>query len=104
MFPYVYGIRFSNRLFFVFIGNVFGKLRKNFFMGIRTPWTLADDEVWLRTHRVGGKLFVLAGVGMFLGTLAGHEIAAGLAGLAVTSIGSVAYSFVEYRRLHPRMA
>src|ERR1700733_4433072 len=51
-------------LLFVVLGNFMGKLTRNFFVGIRTPWTLVSDEVWLRTHRLGGKLFVLAGVGL----------------------------------------
>ena len=42
-------------------GNVMGKLRPNHFVGIRTPWTLANDRVWDQTHRYGGKVFVLGG-------------------------------------------
>jgi len=53
------------------LGNFLGKVTKNFFAGIRTPWTLAIDEVWLRTHRLGGKLFVLAGAVMVIGGLLG---------------------------------
>ncbi len=49
-------------LLLVIIGNYFGKLRKNFFAGIRTPWTLASNEVWTRTHRLGGWLFVTGGL------------------------------------------
>ena len=41
-------------LMFIVLGNYMGKVRKNFFIGIRTPWTLASDEVWNRTHRLGG--------------------------------------------------
>lgn len=44
------------------IGNYFSKLRSTFFIGIRTPWTLSSDTVWQKTHRLGGKLFVAAGV------------------------------------------
>ena len=44
-------------LLFIVLGNYMGKVRKNFFIGIRTPWTLASDEVWSRTHRLGGKVF-----------------------------------------------
>lgn len=44
------------------IGNFMGKFRKNFFIGIRTPWTLTSDAVWERTHRLAGWLFVLAGL------------------------------------------
>jgi len=42
-------------------GQLHGKLRKNFFIGIKTPWTLASDAVWERAHRFGGWVFVAAG-------------------------------------------
>jgi uncharacterized membrane protein len=41
-----------------YMGNYMGKLRRNFWAGIRTPWTLVNDTVWERTHRFGGWLFV----------------------------------------------
>ncbi|MBA2284358.1 MAG: SdpI family protein [Ktedonobacteraceae bacterium] len=47
---------------FIFFGNYMGKLRRNFWLGIRTPWTLASDFVWERTHRIGGWLFVAVGL------------------------------------------
>ena len=53
-------------LLFIVLGNYMGKVRKNFFIGIRTPWTLASDEVWSRTHRLGGKVFILIGLFMVL--------------------------------------
>jgi uncharacterized membrane protein len=46
---------------FMVIGNVMGKLRPNYTVGIRTPWTLADERVWDQTHRFGGKILVLGG-------------------------------------------
>lgn len=49
-------------LLFVGIGNVMGKARPNWFVGIRTPWTLSSDRAWDVSHRWGGRLFVLAGV------------------------------------------
>lgn len=49
-------------LLFLFLGNLMGKVKPNFFMGIRTPWTLSDPDVWNRTHRLGGGLFFLAGL------------------------------------------
>jgi uncharacterized membrane protein len=47
---------------FVVIGNFLGKTRPSWFLGIRTPWTLSSDLSWRRTHRLGGYLFVVAGV------------------------------------------
>lgn len=47
---------------FVVIGNYLPKVRPNYLMGIRTPWTLTSDVSWVRTHRVGGRLFVIEGL------------------------------------------
>ena len=47
--------------FLLVAGNFMGRVRPNWFIGIRTPWTLADDGVWQRTHRLAGKLMVAAG-------------------------------------------
>jgi uncharacterized membrane protein len=46
---------------FLVIGNYLPKVRPNYLVGIRTPWTLASDLSWVRTHRVGGRLFVAEG-------------------------------------------
>lgn len=51
---------------FIIIGNYLGKLRSNFFAGIRTPWTLSSELSWDRTHRFGGKLFILLGAILLL--------------------------------------
>jgi len=47
---------------FVVIGGVMGKIRPNWFVGIRTPWTLTSKMAWVRTHRLGGWLFVAQGL------------------------------------------
>ncbi|HVY72096.1 MAG TPA: SdpI family protein, partial [Verrucomicrobiae bacterium] len=49
-------------LLFVVLGNYMTKLRPNHHVGIRTPWTLASEEVWRKTHRVGGPLMVISGL------------------------------------------
>lgn len=85
------------------IGNFMGKFRKNFFVGIRTPWTLTSDVVWERTHRFAGWLFVLAGLVWVLGGLL-HASPAVLvvATLAAGFIPAI-YSYFLYRRVegHP---
>jgi uncharacterized membrane protein len=45
----------------MFMGNYFGKLKRNWFVGIRTPWTLSSENVWNKTHRLGGRLFMIWG-------------------------------------------
>ena len=42
-------------LLFLFIGNTMPKFKSNFYMGIKTPWTISSEEVWRKTHRLGGK-------------------------------------------------
>jgi uncharacterized membrane protein len=81
------------------VGNVFSKLQKNFFIGIRTPWTLANDEVWLRTHRLGARLFVVAGLAVIVSTLLGGGPAVLMFCVVSAALVPVAYSFVLSRRL-----
>jgi len=82
-------------------GNYFGKSRANFFAGIRTPWTLSSDYSWEKTHRLGGRLFVAAGIATLL-VLAANGAPAGLFVLLGTLFGSlavtVAMSYVYWRR------
>lgn len=47
---------------FIIIGNYMPKFKHNYFVGIRTPWTLANENVWTKTHRLGGKVFVIMGI------------------------------------------
>ncbi len=49
-------------LLFLIIGNMMPKFKSNFYMGIKTPWTISSEEVWRKTHRFGGKCFFLAGL------------------------------------------
>jgi uncharacterized membrane protein len=84
----------------VVVGNLLGKVRPNWFVGIRTPWTLSSTLAWNRTHRAGGWLFVLMGVLMMLCAALRAEwalwtmLAVGGAGV----LGLVVYSYVLWRR------
>ncbi|MEZ4862981.1 MAG: SdpI family protein [Caldilineaceae bacterium] len=49
-------------LLFIVLGNYMGKIRRNYMFGVRTPWTLASDLAWNKTHRFTGRLFVIAGL------------------------------------------
>ena len=86
-------------LMFVVLGNYMGKVRKNFFIGIRTPWTLASDEVWSRTHRLGGKVFVLIGIFMMLNSFVRFPVQWLIASIVVVALVPVIYSYVIYRRI-----
>jgi uncharacterized membrane protein len=86
---------------FLVLGNYLGKFRRNFFAGIRTPWTLASEEVWARTHRVGGWLFVMAGLAVLATAIRPRLfLPVVLAATLGASIVSVVYSLILYWRLH----
>lgn len=91
-------------LLFVVMGNFLGKLTRNFFIGIRTPWTLASDEVWLRTHRVGGVMCVVGGVVILAASLIARSgVPLVLLGVVIAIVlFSVVYSYVVYRRVETR--
>jgi uncharacterized membrane protein len=88
-------------LLLLVIGNYLGKLRRNFFIGIRTPWTLSDEEVWLRTHRLGGKVLVPAGVVLVALAFVPAVSAEWLVPIVLAAaLIPCVYSYVLYRRLH----
>ncbi len=89
---------------FMVLGNYMGKLRKNFFIGIRTPWTLASDAVWERTHRVGGWTFMVGGLVFVVGGLAGGGPWLIMAAAAIAAVIPAAYSLIAYKRLERRGA
>ncbi|MCI9282785.1 MAG: DUF1648 domain-containing protein [Lachnospiraceae bacterium] len=62
-------IFFLLSLMFLLIGNYLPKIQSNFYMGIKTPWTLSSDDVWRKTHRLGGKLYAACGILTLLSTL-----------------------------------
>ncbi|MCY9023192.1 SdpI family protein, partial [Priestia megaterium] len=53
-------------IIFIIIGNYLQRVRSNYFMGIRTPWTLSNETVWKKTHRLSGKLFFIGGLLIFI--------------------------------------
>ena len=87
----------------VLLGNAMPKVRRNFFMGVRTPWALADERVWYATHRLAAKTMVASGLiglivvlvlnSLFLNVVAMFVVVG--TGLIVPAV----YSFVYYRRL-----
>ena len=83
----------------IVFGAMMGKIRPNWFVGIRTPWTLASKESWVRTHRVGGWVFIFAGlafiVSLPLPTVPAMIISFGL--LAVGLVWIVIYSYIVWQ-------
>jgi uncharacterized membrane protein len=85
---------------FVAIGNLLPRARPNWFVGIRTPWTLSSDRVWEKTHRFGGHVFVAGGIVIVLAALAmtqwAHIVLVTVVLLCTASV--LTYSYVEWKR------
>jgi uncharacterized membrane protein len=93
-------------IMFGLMGNVMGKVRRNFWVGVRTPWTLASDRVWNDTHRLAGRMFVGAAVLGLVCLLLPIPLPvisiAALALLLSAALLPVGYSLVHYKRLARR--
>ena len=89
-------------LLIALLGNVLGKVQRNFYIGIRTPWTIADERVWNATHRLGARTMVACGLAGFILALAGSW--AWLPGAVVVAgvIAPAVYSLVYYKQLERR--
>jgi uncharacterized membrane protein len=88
-------------LLLALLGSVLGRVRRNFWIGVRTPWTLADDVVWDRTHHLAAWLMTLAGLlgipaALLLPTVL---LPLSLAGILVAALVPVLYSLILYKRL-----
>jgi len=84
----------------ILIGNVLGKARPNWFVGIRTPWTLSSDLSWDKTHRLTGRLMVLGGLIALAGSILLPGEAAVLllvVGTAAPSLFGIAYSYFVWK-------
>jgi len=86
---------------FVFMGNLLPRIRPNWFMGIRTPWTLSSERVWRKTHRVGGNAFTIAGL-VFIATgfvpMGDKGTVVMVAVIFPMVLWPVLYSYLEWRR------
>ncbi len=112
---YIYGLtlwwnlggRFNMSVFLIpafaillyFIGSLVSNAKMNYSIGIRTPWTLANERVWQKTHAIGGKLFKGAAFLSLLGIFfPNFSIWFVLIPVLFVTIVTVVYSYLEYRR------
>jgi uncharacterized membrane protein len=86
-------------VFFAFLGNVMGKIRRNFWMGVRTPWTLASEAVWVGTHRLAAWVWTAGAVACAVAVLLGAPLVWCFAGLIIVLLVPAVYSLVLYKRL-----
>jgi uncharacterized membrane protein len=88
-------------LLFAALGFFFRSIKPNYFIGIRTPWTLENETVWTKTHKVSGPVWIAGGIFMAISPLFAKAASVFII-LGVTfglAIFSVVYSFVTYRNL-----
>ena len=87
-------------LLFIIVGSLLRKAKRNFFIGIRTPWTLSNDTVWEKTHQLGAVLFMASGVLAVVGGFIGGNIAFWIffAPLTGSTIFLLIYSYVLHQR------
>ena len=102
------GMRFSMTQFlapafavlFYYCGVLVENAKRNWSIGIRTPWTISDDRVWEKTHKIGGKLFKIAGaiafLGMFFPNFAFFFV---LSPVILVAIYTTIYSYFEYKKI-----
>jgi uncharacterized membrane protein len=89
-------------LLIALLGNVLGKVQRNFYIGIRTPWTIADERVWNATHRLGAKTFVVGGIVGLILALVGAWPGLCFGAVLVAAFVPAIYSLVYYKQLERR--
>jgi len=86
-------------ILFYYAGILIENAKRNWFIGIRTPWTLSSDKVWDKTHKIGGKLFKIAGVVTLLAIFfESFAIFIIVVPVILISIYTVVYSYFEYQK------
>lgn len=89
-------------VFLAICGNLLYNVRPNLYLGIRTPWTLKNETVWRKTHRLGGVMLFIFGVAGFIGTLLvdAHKVHYILLSvMLITSLIPAAYSYILYKKI-----
>ena len=88
-------------ILFIIIGNYMWKVKSKWFVGVRTPWTLSNEEVWNKTNRLGGKIFVGLGLFFIIGVFLPTKIFWGIfiVGVPIVALVPIIYSYVLYRKL-----
>lgn len=88
-------------ILFLSISTLLKHTKRNYFIGIRTPWTLQDDEVWRRTHSVGAQLFMIIGVMMFIAILIpNYAFLVVMSAIVGITLFLILYSYWIYRDIH----
>lgn len=99
IFNFTQAIAFGIGVMFFYLGILLENAKQNWFVGIRTPWTLSSTRVWDKTHQLGGKLFKAVGIITFIGAFISSQILlVSVALVFAAAIAAVAYSYIEFRK------
>lgn len=86
-------------IFFIILGSFLPSLKRNWFVGIRTPWTLQSDEVWIKTHKFAGKSMMAGGIlTLFTVFLRDNAFWAFLVIIIISALLPVLYSFLAFKK------
>jgi uncharacterized membrane protein len=87
-------------LLMIVLGNYFGKLKRNYFIGIRTPWTLSSENVWNKTHHLGSRLFIIWGLGLICAPWLAPQVAMIIlfGGIVLMLAWLMIYSYSLYKK------
>ena len=102
------GIRFNfaraaapmlGMMFFI-MGTILPRTKRNWFFGIRTPWTISSDMVWEKTHKIGGLIVKVSGIIAMFGILVPADFAfvVAIVPLAVSLVWLIIYSYILFRK------
>lgn len=86
-------------ILFYYAGILCENSKKNWFIGIKTPWTMSNENVWNKTHKIGGKLFKIAGIISIIGLLfQAYALFFTITPILLVAIYTIAYSYFEYKK------
>ncbi len=86
---------------YIILGNYFQTIRANYFIGIRTPWTLESENVWKSTHKLGGKLWFIGGIIVVISSLilnSQHNLILFLAITLIITVTPLVYSYLMFKK------
>ena len=87
-------------MFFMLLGNYFKTIKPNYFVGIRTPWTLENEDIWKSTHKMGGKLWVVGGFLIIVCCFIFNKTIMNIIFLSITAVivlVPIVYSYLKYK-------
>ena len=88
-------------LFFAYLGNLMHSIKSNYFIGIRTPWTLEDEDTWRATHQLAGKLWFTGGIVITIATLLFNYTIGSIIFISITvviAIIPIVYSYIYFKK------